>query len=154
MLDKVYLSVSGNSNVFHLLIRTNPFECCPVNNAIDYCLLIVYDPIMLVLEASSSIAGSAAPPPDGYTDLKRPGMVVLSSGESHLFAANVSQQEQLRGVEKVELSPVNRVEPERRISLMRPAIHISSRMNTCVIFTSISPRMNTYAIALLESLLE
>jgi hypothetical protein len=41
-------------------------------------------------------------------------MVVPSSGESHLFAANVSQQEQLRGVEKVELSPVNTVEPEPR----------------------------------------
>jgi hypothetical protein len=81
-------------------------------------------------------------------------MVVLSSGESHLFAANVSQQEQLRGVEEVELSPVNTVEPERRISLMRPTIHISSRMNTCAIFTRISPRMNTYAIAQFESLLE
>jgi hypothetical protein len=41
-------------------------------------------------------------------------MVVLSSGESHLFAANVSPQEQLRGVKKVELSPVNTVEPERK----------------------------------------
>jgi hypothetical protein len=33
-------------------------------------------------------------------------MVIPSGGESHLFAANVSQQEQLRGVGKVELSPV------------------------------------------------
>ena len=106
---------------------------------------------MLVLEGSSSIAVSAAPPPDGYTYLKRPGMVVLSSGESHLFAANVSQQEQLRGVEKVELSPVNTVEPERRISLKRPTIHISSRMNSCAIFTHISPRMNTYAISNLQA---
>jgi len=78
-------------------------------------------------------------------------MVVLSSGESHLFAANVSQQEHLRGVEKVELSPVNTVEPERRISLTRPAIHISSRMNTCAIFARISPGMNTYAIANLQA---
>jgi hypothetical protein len=63
---------------------------------------------MLLLEGSSSIAFSAAPPPDRYADLKRPGRVVLSSGESHLFAANVSQQEQLRGANKVELSPVDR----------------------------------------------
>jgi len=88
---------------------------------------------MFVLEGSSSIAFSVAgPPPDCHTDLKRPGMVLLSSGESHLFAANVSQQEQLRGVEKVELSPVNTVEPERRPSLLR--IHFSQpnaiRINT------------------------
>jgi hypothetical protein len=107
---------------------------------------------MFVLEGSSSIAFSVAgPPPDCHTDLKRPGMVLLSSGESHLFAANVSQQEQLRGVEKVELSPVNTVEPERRISLTRPAIHISGRMNTCAIFTRISPGMNTYAISNLQA---
>jgi len=131
---------------------------------------------MLVLEGNSSIAFSAAPPPDCYAGLKRPGMVVLSSGESHLFAANVSQLEQLRGVEKIELSPVNTVEPERRISLMRSTIHISSRMtirpgssslsdeperrislmlptinisskmNTYTTFTRIPRRMNTYAI--------
>ena len=41
-------------------------------------------------------------------------MVIPPSGESHLFAANVSQQEQLRGVNKVELSPVNEGEPEPR----------------------------------------
>jgi hypothetical protein len=81
----------------------------------------------------------------------RPDVVVLSSGESHLFAANVSQEEQLRGVEKVELSPVNTVEPERRIFLKRPTIHISSRMNTCAIFTRISPTMNTYAISDLQA---
>ena len=81
----------------------------------------------------------------------RLGMVVLSSRENHLFAANVSQQEQLRGVEKVELSPVNTVEPERRISLMPPTIHISSRMNSCAIFTHISPRMNTYATSNLQA---
>ncbi len=52
-------------------------------------------------------------------------MIIPSSGESHLFAANVSRQEQLRGVDKVEfripgipeaiagLSPVSKVEPER-----------------------------------------
>jgi hypothetical protein len=111
-------------------------------------------------------------------------MVLLSSGESHLFAANVSQQEQLRGVEKVELSPVNTVAPERRISPMRPTIHISSRMTirTEIVIPSDEPErgispmrptinissrintytkssrnprvMNTYAIAQFESLLE
>jgi hypothetical protein len=109
---------------------------------------------MFALEASSSIAFSAAPPPDCYTDLKRPCMVVLSSGERHLFAANVSPQEQLRGVEKVELSPVNTVAPERRISVMRPTIHISSRMNTCTKNASNPRVMNTYAIAQFGSLLE
>jgi len=91
---------------------------------------------MFVLEGSSSIAFSAGPTPDRHADLKRPGMVVLSSGESHLFAANVSQQEQLRGVEKVELSPVNTVEPERRISpqlsphlKVTPAVQESNETN-------------------------
>jgi len=81
---------------------------------------------------------------------------------SYAFAASASQQEQLRGVEKVELSPVNTVEPERRISLMPPTINISSRMTirTEIVIPSdepergISPmrptihmslRMNTYA---------
>jgi hypothetical protein len=72
-------------------------------------------------------------------------IVILASGESHLSAANVSQQEQLRGIEKVELSPVNTVEPERRISLMRPTIHMSRRMNTYTEFTRIPREMNTYA---------
>jgi hypothetical protein len=109
-----------------------------------------------MLEDSSSIAFSAAPPPDGYTDLKQPGMIVLSSGESHLFAANVSQQQQLRGVEKVELSPVNTVEPERRISLH--PIHFNQpnaiRINTYANGARNPRVMNTYAIAQFESLLE
>ena len=140
---------------------------------------------MVVLEGSSSIAFSAAGPSrDRYTDLKRPGMVVLSSGESHLFAANVSQQEQLRGVEKAELSPVNTLAPERAISLMRPTINVSSRMTirTEIVIPSDEPErgispmrptihissrintytkssrnprvMNTYAIAQFGSLLE
>ena len=59
-----------------------------------------------------------SPPLKGYQQdaLFAGNSVIPSSGESHLFAANVSQQEQLRGVEKVELSPVNTVEPERRTS--------------------------------------
>jgi thioredoxin reductase (NADPH) len=39
-----------------------------------------------------------------------PDVVHVASGESHLFDANVSPQEQLRGVNKVELSPVKKVE--------------------------------------------
>src|ERR1700688_2944834 len=81
-------------------------------------------------------------------------MVVLSSGESHLFAANVSQQEQLRGVEKVELSPVNTVKPERRISLHRIHQPNATRINTYIKIPGNPRVMNTYAIALLESLLE
>jgi len=34
-----------------------------------------------------------------------------SSGESHLFAANVYPQDELRGANQVELSPVNKVIP-------------------------------------------
>ncbi len=71
----------------------------------------------------------------------RPGMVVLSSGESH-------QQD--------ELSPVNTVEPERRISLHR--IHFNQpnaiRINTYAEFPRNPRVMNTYAIAQFESLLE
>jgi hypothetical protein len=48
-------------------------------------------------------------------------MVSLLAAKVYLFAANVSPQEQLRGVNNVELSPVNKVvpsdEPERGISL-------------------------------------
>jgi len=58
----------------------------------------------------------AAPNADDATSI-----VSLSSGESHFFAANVSQQEQLRGVEKVEPSPLNKVEPERRTSPELPS---------------------------------
>jgi hypothetical protein len=76
----------------------------------------------------------------------RTEIVILSSGENHLFAANVSPQEQLRGVEKVELSPVNTVEPERGISPMRPTIHMSRTMSTYTRIARIPRRMNTYAI--------
>jgi hypothetical protein len=41
------------------------------------------------------------------TGLPKPEMLIPSSGESHLLAANVYQQDELRGVNKVELSPVN-----------------------------------------------
>jgi hypothetical protein len=44
-------------------------------------------------------------------DLAR--IVIPSPHESHLFSANVSQQEQLRGVNKAELSSVNNVQRER-----------------------------------------
>jgi hypothetical protein len=42
-----------------------------------------------------------------------------SSGESHLFAANVYQQDELRGVNKVELSPVNKVIPSDKLERTR-----------------------------------
>jgi hypothetical protein len=65
-----------------------------------------------------------------------PRIVILSSGESH-------QQD--------ELSPVNTVEPERRISLMPPTVNISSRINTYAEVTHNSLEMNTYAIRQIRS---
>jgi hypothetical protein len=49
---------------------------------------------------------------DNITD-DATSIVIPSSGDGHVFAANIYQQDELRGGNKVELSPVNKVEPER-----------------------------------------
>ena len=90
--------------------------------------------------------------PNSHTSVFRTEWQPISvwpSGESHLFAANVSQQEQLRGVSRVELSPINKVEPARGILLKRARLNWRCLLEVSWIQhlqnqAAKRPEMNTY----------